>query len=324
MTEFLAALRALVYMAGCVFVWGWLALQVRSIGGGWALPQGARAVGTVLMILGGLLVLSCVRNPMYLGALLVLAGFGLWHASLSMVLLALPALALAHLFVVFYEEPTLRRRFGMAYVAYLALVNRWVPKLPRRGMRPLLYATVGMLVSWGVPLSVGAQTPDDWAASARAIRRLPPSGFPQLPRVVQEALERRRCTIPQSFYPERPHNVVAGAFARLGQRDWAVLCSVDGRSTLLVFWAGRISPAPAELAPADDANFLQTIGNGQIGYSRAIDRVDPAWIRKQAETYGGPLPKRLDHDGIDDAFVEKASQVRYYEDGVWQELAGSD
>jgi len=73
-----------------------------------------------------------VRNPMYLGALLVLIGFGLWHASLSMVLLALPALALAHLFVVLYEEPTLRRRFGMPYVAYLALVNRWVPKPPRR------------------------------------------------------------------------------------------------------------------------------------------------------------------------------------------------
>ena len=112
------------------------------------------------MIGGGLLVLSCVgwfvvvgrgtpapfdpprsfvpggpyrwvRNPMYLGALLVLVGFGLWHASGSMVLLALPALALAHLFVVLYEEPTLRRRFGQPYVAYLARVNRWVPKPPR-------------------------------------------------------------------------------------------------------------------------------------------------------------------------------------------------
>jgi len=160
MTELLATLRALVYMTGFVFVWGWLALQVRSIGWGWALPSDSRAVGTVLMIGGGLLVLSCVgwfvvvgrgtpapfdpprsfvpggpyrwvRNPMYLGALLVLVGFGLWHASGSMVLLALPALALAHLFVVLYEEPTLRRRFGQPYVAYLARVNRWVPKPPR-------------------------------------------------------------------------------------------------------------------------------------------------------------------------------------------------
>jgi hypothetical protein len=44
----------------------------------------------------------------------------------------------------------------------------------------------------------------------------------------------------------------------------------------------------------------------------------------QAKEYGGPLPKRLNHDGIDDAFVEKGSQVLYYEDGVWLELAGSD
>jgi protein-S-isoprenylcysteine O-methyltransferase Ste14 len=161
MTELLAALRSLVYMTGFLFLWGWLALQVRSIGGGWELPQESRAVGTVLMIVGGLVVLSCigwfvvvgrgtpapfdpprsfvpggpyrwVRNPMYLGALLLLIGFGLWHASPSMVLLALPALALAHLFVVLYEEPTLRRRFGMPYVTYLALVNRWVPKPPKR------------------------------------------------------------------------------------------------------------------------------------------------------------------------------------------------
>jgi protein-S-isoprenylcysteine O-methyltransferase Ste14 len=161
MTELLAALRSLVYMAGFLFLWGWLALQVRSIGADWTLPQDSRAVGTVLMIVGCLLVLSCVgwfvvvgrgtpapfdpprsfvpggpyqwvRNPMYLGALLVLVGFGLWHASVSMVLLALPALALAHLFVVLYEEPALRRRFGMPYVTYLSLVNRWIPKPPRR------------------------------------------------------------------------------------------------------------------------------------------------------------------------------------------------
>jgi protein-S-isoprenylcysteine O-methyltransferase Ste14 len=161
MTELLAALRSLVYMTGFLFLWGWLALLVRSIGRGWVLPQESRAVGIVLMIVGGLVVLSCVgwfvvagrgtpapfdpprsfvpggpyrwvRNPMYLGALVVLIGFGFWNASLSMVLLALPALALAHLFVALYEEPTLRRRFGVPYVTYLARVNRWVPKPPKR------------------------------------------------------------------------------------------------------------------------------------------------------------------------------------------------
>jgi hypothetical protein len=191
-------------------------------------------------------------------------------------------------------------------------------------MQSIHYAILGVLVSYGVALPIHAQTRDDWAAAARAIRRLPPEGFPQLPRVVRDALKKRRCTVPQSFYPERPHNVVSGAFARPGQLDWAVLCSVDGRSAILVFWAGGVTQAPAELAPADDAAFLQGIGDGKIGYSRAIDRADTAWIREHAEAYDGPLPKRLDHDGIDDAFVEKASQVLYYEAGAWQTLAGSD
>jgi protein-S-isoprenylcysteine O-methyltransferase Ste14 len=70
---------------------------------------------------------------MYLGALVVLIGFGLWHASLSMVLLAVPAAVLAHLFVVLDEEPTLRRRFGQPYVTYSAQVNRWGPKRPSAG-----------------------------------------------------------------------------------------------------------------------------------------------------------------------------------------------
>jgi protein-S-isoprenylcysteine O-methyltransferase Ste14 len=161
MIRIFAAVRALVYATGFVFLWGWLALQARSIAGGLGLPAGSRVAGTVLMVLGGILVLCCVawfvvagrgtpapfdpprlfvargpyrwvRNPMYLGALLVLVGFGLWHTSLSMVLVAVPAAALAHLFVVLYEEPALERRFGIPYIAYSALVNRWVPKPPNR------------------------------------------------------------------------------------------------------------------------------------------------------------------------------------------------
>jgi protein-S-isoprenylcysteine O-methyltransferase Ste14 len=161
MTKIFAAVRALAYMTAFVFLWGWLALQMRPIGGGWSLPTGSRLAGTALMVVGGIVVLCCVgwfvfvgrgtpapfdpprsfvpegpyrwvRNPMYLGALLVLIGFGLWHGSLSMVLLALPAAVLAHLFVVLYEEPALRQRFGQPYAAYLALVNRWVPKRPSR------------------------------------------------------------------------------------------------------------------------------------------------------------------------------------------------
>jgi hypothetical protein len=60
------------------------------------------------------------------------------------------------------------------------------------------------------------------------------------------------------------------------------------------------------------------------GYSRVIGQADTATIREHAEAYDGPLPKRLDHDGVNDGFMEKGSQVLYYEDGAWQVLAGSD
>ena len=35
----------------------------------------------------------------------------------------------AHLFVVFYEEPRLKRSFGREYTAYCKTVGRWLPKL---------------------------------------------------------------------------------------------------------------------------------------------------------------------------------------------------
>ncbi len=191
-------------------------------------------------------------------------------------------------------------------------------------MRTMLWVTFALLVPCGATSRLSAQTSHNWAAAERAILRLSPSRFPQLPPAVREELERRRCTIPQTYFPGPPHNVIAGAFAQPGQRDWAVVCSVNGRSTILVFWAGWLKTPPAELAPIDDSHFLQTIGEDKIGYSRAIDRVDPAWIRVYAKEYGGPLPKRLDHDGINEAFLEKASHVHYHEDGEWQELAGYD
>lgn len=70
-----------------------------------------------------------VRNPMYEG---FAAGWiGLWvifgHARAGAIAAA-GAVALAiHLFVVFYEEPTLREKFGADYEQYCRRVNRWWP-----------------------------------------------------------------------------------------------------------------------------------------------------------------------------------------------------
>lgn len=70
-----------------------------------------------------------VRNPMYLGAGLALAGASaVLHSPALLGYLALLAVA-SHTFVVFYEEPTLARLFGADYGAYRHAVRRWTPTL---------------------------------------------------------------------------------------------------------------------------------------------------------------------------------------------------
>ena len=68
-----------------------------------------------------------VRNPMYLGATLYLAGFALFYRSAGAALYAVAFLVITHSFVVLYEEPTLRRTFGRDYDEYCQRAGRWWP-----------------------------------------------------------------------------------------------------------------------------------------------------------------------------------------------------
>jgi protein-S-isoprenylcysteine O-methyltransferase Ste14 len=70
-----------------------------------------------------------VRNPMYLGAGLALAGAALFYESWPLLGYAGLFLLATHLFVVWYEEPTLRRTFGQEYEAYCRQVRRWWPSI---------------------------------------------------------------------------------------------------------------------------------------------------------------------------------------------------
>jgi len=75
-----------------------------------------------------------VRNPMYLGAVSALAGAALFYEAGALWVYAAGFLVLTHLFVVLYEEPTLRQTFGDDYRTYCRRVNRWWPRpLERRG-----------------------------------------------------------------------------------------------------------------------------------------------------------------------------------------------
>lgn len=156
----LTGARAAIYMTAFVLLWGWLALTVRRFDPilGISLPAWLRPVGIGAMTAGGALALSCVavfvvrgegtpapfdpprqfvavgpygcvRNPMYVGALTVLAGLGLYLGSVSALLLVACAWMLVHGFVIWVEEPGLESRFGESYREYKTTVGRWLPRL---------------------------------------------------------------------------------------------------------------------------------------------------------------------------------------------------
>ncbi len=70
-----------------------------------------------------------VRNPMYIGAGLALASAALFYESLPLLAYAGLFFLATHVFVVLYEEPTLRRTFGPEYEAYCRQVSRWWPRV---------------------------------------------------------------------------------------------------------------------------------------------------------------------------------------------------
>ena len=149
--------RGVIYTAGFVWLWTWLATVARTYDDRLpvTLPPWLRPIGFALAIVGGAIAASCiatfvfkgrgtpapfdpprefvatglyryVRNPMYVGAAAVILGSGLAVSSPSIVVLALGFLAITHLVVVLYEEPTLSREFCDSYRQYRATVHRWL------------------------------------------------------------------------------------------------------------------------------------------------------------------------------------------------------
>jgi len=73
-----------------------------------------------------------MRNPMYIGVLGVLLGEAATFRALVLLEYAAFCFAAAYLFVLFYEEPTLRRQFGESYEEYRRSVPRWIPRFSQK------------------------------------------------------------------------------------------------------------------------------------------------------------------------------------------------
>ena len=102
----------------CIWDFGWTGRGTPAV---FAPPQRLVAVGFY----------RYVRNPMYVG---FAAGWiGLWivfgrYNPVAIAAVAAVALGV-DLFVIFYEEPTLRGKFGADYEEYCRNVHRWWPRV---------------------------------------------------------------------------------------------------------------------------------------------------------------------------------------------------
>jgi protein-S-isoprenylcysteine O-methyltransferase Ste14 len=70
-----------------------------------------------------------VRNPMYVGILAAILGHFLWFGSWNLLIYAVLVFLAFNTIVAYYEEPTLKKKFGAAYEEYLKKVPRWIPRL---------------------------------------------------------------------------------------------------------------------------------------------------------------------------------------------------
>jgi protein-S-isoprenylcysteine O-methyltransferase Ste14 len=69
-----------------------------------------------------------VRNPMYVAVVTTILGQGLLFGNVTLLEYGGLAWLCFHLFVLLYEEPTLKASFGPEYESFRAAVPRWIPR----------------------------------------------------------------------------------------------------------------------------------------------------------------------------------------------------
>lgn len=70
-----------------------------------------------------------VRNPMYVAVTAMILGQAALFTDLQLLVYGLVLWAGFHMFVLAYEEPTLRGLFPQDYAPFFAAVPRWIPRL---------------------------------------------------------------------------------------------------------------------------------------------------------------------------------------------------
>ena len=211
----------------------------------------------------------------------------------------------------------MKAHFSPFAVAILALAS-----LPARGQNasaPQAQKQV-QLTEQGQVMVAGHSTP-------YLIRHLPVSSFPELPAGIVDLLTRRGCTIPQTYEAHRPENVVHASLEHAGSSDWAVLCSTQGKVSLLVFFnvgSGLEQAQPVVLATSLETERLQAHDpGGVLAFNWGIDPATPQQVH-EAQSGIKHRPAQVDHDALADSTVEHSTIYHFYAKSNWFVLETAD
>jgi hypothetical protein len=196
-----------------------------------------------------------------------------------------------------------------------------------------------------VPRADSTDHSDSRARAVASLVRFAPSAFPEIPRGVRQALERRGCVIPQNFASTHDTtaetrnaeladraNVVHGQFFERGKTEWAVICSAHGTTSIMFIpddttRRSTISPKMAQLSASPDSTWVERNYDG--GWV-----VDPAIFLTKASTInrtrdGAKLDSaeraRPIHDGLQVAdMLDGSGYTIYWTGRRWIQVSSYD
>jgi hypothetical protein len=164
---------------------------------------------------------------------------------------------------------------------------------------------------------------EDRAASGKP-RYLPAEAYQAAPPEVIAEIKARNCSVPQTS-SKKPHNLISGQFVTAGRRDWAILCSKEGKSSIQLLTNDK-NACLSPLEQADDVGFIQQVENGRNEYSRLIKTETRKNVVKHTKAMSSPdlNAKDVEHDGLRDIFLGKASTIFYCRNGKWISMEATD
>ncbi len=122
--------------------------------------------------------------------------------------------------------------------------------------------------------------------------------------------------IPQTYEAHRPENVVHASLERAGSSDWAVLCSVQGTVSLLVFFGDKPAQLMVLASSPETTRLQKHDSTGVLGFNWGIDPASPEQIHEAQSGMENRSPL-FDHDALADSVVDRRTIDHYYARSGW-------